>query len=608
MMETRVHAQLRPVGTELLQRKCGCARSSSATAGCQGCKEKEYQLQTKAADHRSVQGPLPAIVHDALRSPGLPLEPSMRTLFETRFGHQFGRISIHDVDPNVDRRTGSESESSYELEADRIGERVLSVAEPSPKGAPANVQQQGTEGSLSSRSGVQTHPRPFDFGQIRIHTDLQAANSARAVNALAYTVGQNIVFGDDQYHPHSSQGRSLIAHELVHTIQQRNAPALQRQAAPAPVCSKTFTKAGNFRQLVDLVRAAETKLIGCGKADVGDRINILRGIYYGTEWSADFRDEKSSVRNRGFQTFTGTLLAPDDPRPCLDCNLFEALQASQDVNDGKRKVDFGHLIIGLDARRSWTARNVPMAPGGASGLALATWVGDLGGGAAMLAKDRVAKPATHARTRFTGSDFGGSINLEGDLAGYLVAPDPSSPSSASAPLVAPGSGIADALEAYLAPAGADTQWNNRCGNFLQMFGGIISKGALTNRATVVSTFAPQIEGFACFYLWNRLRQQAKLNSATLKAASEHITGSAQEVTEIFVDALANCLAKPSTSLAAVTDPAPTPKGSISSFCTSFISGTELIEEGKAKWKQAEKAGSEMIKDIEKGARQWWNDL
>jgi hypothetical protein len=400
----------------------------------------------------------------------------------------------------------------------------------------------------------------------------------------------------------------LIAHELVHTIQQRNAPALQRQAAPAPVCSKTFTKAANFKQLVDLVRAAETKLIGCGKGDVGDRINILRGIYYGTEWSADFRDEKSSVRNRGFQTFTGTLFAPDDPRPCLDCNLFEALRASQDVSDGKRKVDFGHLLIGLDARRSWTARNAPMAPGGASGLALSTWVGDLGGGAAMLAKDRVARPATHARTRFTGSDFGGSINLEGDLAGYLVAPDPSSPSSASAPVIAPGSGIAEALEAYLAPAGAGAQWNTRCQNFLQMFGGVISKGALTNRATVVSTFAPQIEGFACFYLWNRLRQQAKLNSATLKAASAHITGAAQEVTEIFVDALVSCMAKPSTSLAAVTDPAPTPKGSISSFCTSFISATEAVEEGKAKLKQAEKAGSEMIKDLEKGARQWWDAL
>ena len=61
-----------------------------------------------------------------------------------------------------------------------------------------------------------------DFSQIRIHTDRKAAESARAVNALAYTVGQNIVFGAGQYATGTMAGRQLLAHELVHTIQQRN--------------------------------------------------------------------------------------------------------------------------------------------------------------------------------------------------------------------------------------------------------------------------------------------------------------------------------------------------------------------------------------------------
>ena len=59
-----------------------------------------------------------------------------------------------------------------------------------------------------------------DFSRIRIHTDAQAAESARAVNALAYTVGEDVVFGRGQYRPGSRDGQQLIAHELTHTIQQ----------------------------------------------------------------------------------------------------------------------------------------------------------------------------------------------------------------------------------------------------------------------------------------------------------------------------------------------------------------------------------------------------
>jgi hypothetical protein len=66
-----------------------------------------------------------------------------------------------------------------------------------------------------------------DFSRVRVHTNAEAAASARAVNALAYTVGSHVVFGHGQYAPHSAAGRRLIAHELAHGIQQRFAtPAL----------------------------------------------------------------------------------------------------------------------------------------------------------------------------------------------------------------------------------------------------------------------------------------------------------------------------------------------------------------------------------------------
>lgn len=64
-----------------------------------------------------------------------------------------------------------------------------------------------------------------DFSQVRVHTDGKASESAQAVNALAYTVGQHVVFGSGKFAPHSTAGRSLLAHELTHTVQQRGAAA-----------------------------------------------------------------------------------------------------------------------------------------------------------------------------------------------------------------------------------------------------------------------------------------------------------------------------------------------------------------------------------------------
>jgi hypothetical protein len=59
-----------------------------------------------------------------------------------------------------------------------------------------------------------------DFSGVRIHTDAQAAQSADAVDALAYTMGSNIVFGRGQYAPSTPEGRKLVAHELTHVVQQ----------------------------------------------------------------------------------------------------------------------------------------------------------------------------------------------------------------------------------------------------------------------------------------------------------------------------------------------------------------------------------------------------
>ncbi len=65
-----------------------------------------------------------------------------------------------------------------------------------------------------------------DFSRVRVHTDAKSAESARAVNALAYTVGQNVVFGTGRYAPGHGDGRQLIAHELAHVVQQSRADGI----------------------------------------------------------------------------------------------------------------------------------------------------------------------------------------------------------------------------------------------------------------------------------------------------------------------------------------------------------------------------------------------
>lgn len=76
-----------------------------------------------------------------------------------------------------------------------------------------------------------------DFSQVRVHADARAAASARAVDALAYTVDRTIVFGAGQYAPRSRPGQHLLAHELAHVAQQRIEPGLQARLTIGPPAS-----------------------------------------------------------------------------------------------------------------------------------------------------------------------------------------------------------------------------------------------------------------------------------------------------------------------------------------------------------------------------------
>jgi uncharacterized protein DUF4157 len=184
-------------GSGVLQRKCACGNHTVAGGECEACRKKRLQ---QAARSSQPAGDVPPIVHDVLRSPGTPLDASTRAFVEPRFGHDFSGAALSATarGQTQAKLLLNQPGDVHEQEADRAAERVTSKGD----------MQLATEA-----------PR-YNFSGVRVHTDQRAAESARAVRALAYTVGRNVVFGAGQYAPGTAAGKRLLVHELAHTIQQ----------------------------------------------------------------------------------------------------------------------------------------------------------------------------------------------------------------------------------------------------------------------------------------------------------------------------------------------------------------------------------------------------
>jgi hypothetical protein len=71
-----------------------------------------------------------------------------------------------------------------------------------------------------------------DFSRVRVHNDSQAAHAARSLNARAFTIGRDMVFGARQYSPGSLAGKKLMAHELTHVVQQNPATGEKHPIKP----------------------------------------------------------------------------------------------------------------------------------------------------------------------------------------------------------------------------------------------------------------------------------------------------------------------------------------------------------------------------------------
>ncbi len=137
----------------------------------------------------------------------------------------------------------------------------------SNQGVLRELEEPGFVSSLGDGRPLSRGERAFyeprfghSFGNVRVHDDEAAAESASAINARAYASGNHIVVGQDQYDPLSTAAKRLMAHELTHTIQQGSSansghtPDVQREEfSPWPGQTGTDV-AGTREQDGDIIR------------------------------------------------------------------------------------------------------------------------------------------------------------------------------------------------------------------------------------------------------------------------------------------------------------------------------------------------------------------
>jgi hypothetical protein len=159
-----------------------------------------------------------------------------------------------EITPRVQRQVEPEEEEEEQIQTKALSEQITHLVqrqegeeeEIQTKPLPSQTSEvvSDVEASINSIRGggqpLHESTRSFfeprfgqDFSQVRLHTDARAAESARAVNARAFTVGCDVVFGAGQYAPGTSEGRRLMAHELTHVVQQMG-DRIQRKLAIDP--------------------------------------------------------------------------------------------------------------------------------------------------------------------------------------------------------------------------------------------------------------------------------------------------------------------------------------------------------------------------------------
>ena len=185
------------VPTGLLQRQCACGGSPGVDGECAACRQKRLQ---RKADHSLAGGALQTKL--AINKPGDEYEQEAdRVAAQVMVAP--GHSAIGGTPPRIQRYAGQATEGSDTAPASV--DRVLA--------SPGRPLEPALRQDMEQRLG-------HDFSRVRVHSSAAAEQSAREVNANAYTVGHNIVFDVGRFAPETYEGRRLFAHELTHVVQQ----------------------------------------------------------------------------------------------------------------------------------------------------------------------------------------------------------------------------------------------------------------------------------------------------------------------------------------------------------------------------------------------------
>ncbi len=219
------------------------------------------------------------------------------------------------------------------------------------------------------------------------------------------------------------------------------------------------------------------------------------------------------------------------------------------------------MLIGLETRLSYVTQTINIPFFGGTPLEIVTWLGDLGGGAACLAYKRSKNPNTNVRVIFDNkkSDYGASINLEGDVCAYVIGSakgvlsEPNFPRSSKESPVLP-----NLFSQYL-----ENQWDKRCKYFLEMIGGEISPANtnVKNKEELITKVKDKTEAFATLYFVQRFvfAHAKKMSKKTIEEGCKHLKGASNEVAKVFVEALIRSLRDGTKPIAGSSPyPPPTP--------------------------------------------------
>jgi Domain of unknown function (DUF4157) len=219
-----------PKASGVLQRRCACNVHTSGGGECAACSKKKNSLQRKltiGASNDPLELEADRVADLVMATPANP--------------------TVSDVVPRIQRYTARAKGAET---APASVERALASS-----GRPLEPALQQ---DMEQRFG-------HDFSRVRVHSNAAAERSALDVNAQAYTVGHNIVFGTGQFQPHTPNGQRLLAHELTHVVQQGErvvaGALLQRACLSAAECATPSATLTGF------VADTESKPENISKAD-----------------------------------------------------------------------------------------------------------------------------------------------------------------------------------------------------------------------------------------------------------------------------------------------------------------------------------------------------